>query len=258
MTFIKRVNILGCPFDAISFNETVETMRRAIRDGGLLQIVPGSVDFVIKAKKDPAFASELWRAGLVVADGVPITWAASLLQDPLRGRVSGTNLVWSCAELSADMNCTVAMIGSAADVSIRAAQRMKTAFPRASLHPLPTPFPLGEKENDHLIEQIRKLEAKIVLVALGAPKQERWVQANLERCEASVGIGVGSAFDIISGDKPRAPRWIQSAGLEWFQRMILEPKRLGRRYLIEDSPFLWHLAAELGRRRISDSNGGQA
>ena len=254
MTFIKRVNILGCPFDAISFAQTVETMRRAIRDGGRLQIVPGSVDFVVKAKKDATFASELWRADLVVADGVPITWAASLLQDPLRGRVSGTDLVWSCAELAADLDCSVAMIGAASDVSTRAAKKMKEVFPSASLHAIPTPFPLRKKENDRLVDQIKDVNAKIVLAALGAPRQERWVQANLERCGASVGIGVGSAFDIICGDKPRAPRWLQAMGLEWMQRMILEPKRLGRRYLIEDSPFLWHLAAELGRR-ISDSDG---
>ena len=257
MTLIKRVNILGCPFDAISFADTVEAMRRAITHNGFLQIVPGSVDFVIKARKDPAFASELWQAGLVVADGVPITWAASLLRDSLRGRVSGTDLVWSCAELSAETGCAVAMIGSSFDISMRAARKMKAALPRASLHPLPTPFPLGEEANDNLVEQISDVKAKIVLVALGAPRQERWVQANLERCGANVGIGVGSAFDIISGDKPRAPRWLQAMGLEWMQRMMLEPKRLGRRYLIEDSPFLWHLAAELGRR-ISDSNGRRA
>ena len=257
MTFTKRVNILGCPFDAISFAETVEAMRRTIREGEFLQIVPGSVDFVIKAKKDPAFASELWRAGLVVADGVPITWAASLLQDSLRGRVSGTDLVWSCAELSAEMDFSIAMIGSTADISMRAARNMEAAFPRASLYAIPTPFPLGVAENDNLVEQIRDVNAKIVLVALGAPRQERWVQANLERCGAHVGIGVGSAFDIISGDKPRAPRWLQAMGLEWMQRMVLEPRRLGRRYLIEDTPFLWHLAAELGRR-ISDGDRRRA
>jgi N-acetylglucosaminyldiphosphoundecaprenol N-acetyl-beta-D-mannosaminyltransferase len=257
VTLIKRVNVLGCPFDAISFTETVDVMRRTLRDDRVLQIVPGNVDFVIKAKKDPTFASELWRAELVVADGVPITWAASLLQDPLRGRVSGTELVWSCAELSSDAGCGVAMIGSTGDVSIRTVDKMKERFPRALLHAIRTPFPLGETENDELVEQIRNVNAKILLVALGAPRQERWVQANLERCSANIGIGIGSAFDIICGDKPRAPKWVQAMGLEWMQRMVLEPKRLGRRYFIEDSPFLWYLATEL-RRRISDSSGGEA
>ena len=84
-----------------------------------------------------------------------------------------------------------------------------------------------------------------MLVALGAPRQERWVQRYLTQCGANVGIGIGSAFDIISGEKPRAPMLMQTCGLEWLHRMALEPKRLGRRYLIEDSPFLFFLTKEL-------------
>jgi len=255
---MKRVDILGCPFDSISFSETVGTIRRTLLEGGRLQVVPGSIDFVMKARQDPLFSAELWRADLVVADGVPIVWAASLLGSGLRGRVSGTELVWSCAQLSSEMGCSVAMIGATPDIVRRAAVAMQRRFPRASLHPIPTPFPLGPEENQLVVEEIRKANAEIVLVALGAPKQERWVQAHLERCGASVGIGIGSAFDIICGDKPRAPQWMQRMGLEWLYRMLQEPRRLGRRYLIEDSPFLFHLAAELMRRRSLPSLGGRA
>lgn len=258
MKSIKRVDILGCPFDAISFSDAVETIRTTILNGEQLQIVPGSIDFVMKARRDPVFTAELWRADLLVADGVPIVWTASMLGNPLRGRVSGTDLVWSCAQLSAEMGCGVAMIGATPDVVRRAAAAMQRLVPGSLLYPIPTPFPLGLKENQALIEEIRNAKAEIVLVALGAPKQERWVQANLERCGAKVGIGIGSAFDIICGDKPRAPQWLQRMGLEWFQRMLQEPRRLGRRYLIEDAPFLAYLAAELMRRRLIPSTGGQA
>jgi N-acetylglucosaminyldiphosphoundecaprenol N-acetyl-beta-D-mannosaminyltransferase len=98
-----------------------------------------------------------------------------------------------------------------------------------------------------MVDRIRSVRAGIVLVALGAPRQERWVQANLAACRAEVGIGIGSAFDIICGDQPRAPRWMCDHGLEWLHRMMLDPRRLGRRYLVEDSPFLLHLAVALLR-----------
>jgi N-acetylglucosaminyldiphosphoundecaprenol N-acetyl-beta-D-mannosaminyltransferase len=253
MECIKRINILGCPFDAISFVETVQCIKRTILQGRRIQIVPGNVDFVMKAKRDATFMRELWRADLVIADGVPIVWAATLLGDPLCGRVSGTELVWSCAEISAELECAVALIGGKPGVAQRAAQKMRERFPRAVLQAIPTPSPLGLEENAGLIEEIKATQTKIVLVALGAPRQERWVQSYLTACMANVGIGVGSAFDIICGDMPRGPRWMQENGLEWLQRLRLEPRRLGKRYLIEDSPFIFHLACALARQKVRRS-----
>jgi N-acetylglucosaminyldiphosphoundecaprenol N-acetyl-beta-D-mannosaminyltransferase len=250
MQAVKRVDILGCPFDAISFAETVATIRRAVLNKTRLRVVPGSIDFVMKARGNPAFAEELWRSDLVVADGKPIVWAARLLGDAICGRVSGTELVWKCAEISHQVGCAIALVGGAPGVAQRAAAKMQGRYPQATPHAIPTPFPLNSQNNATLVESIRATRASIVLVALGAPRQERWIQANLDPCGANVGIGVGSAFDIICGDKPRAPQWMQDAGLEWLHRLRFEPGRLGRRYLIEDSPFVFHLVVEVIRRRL--------
>ena len=255
MENLKRVSILGCPFDAITFPGTVEAIRNAVMKKKRVQIVPGSIDSVMKSKRDPVFREELLKADLVVADGVPIVWASSLLGDPIQGRVSGTDLVWSCAEVSAETGCTVAMIGGGEGVAGRAADKMQEKYPTSRLYAISTPFPLGKKENEDLVRDIKAIDAKIVLVALGAPRQERWVQSYLERCEACVGIGIGSAFDIICGDKPRAPNWMKDNGMEWLYRLKQDPKRLGRRYLVEDSPFLFHLAVEIVKRKIQMRRG---
>jgi N-acetylglucosaminyldiphosphoundecaprenol N-acetyl-beta-D-mannosaminyltransferase len=247
---MERINILGCPFDAVSFDETVSLIKNAVLEDRRLNIVTGNIDFVMKAKRDPIFAEELWRADLVTADGVPILWAASLLGSPLAGRVNGADLVWKCAEISAETGCAVALIGAAPGVAPRAAKKLQERFPEATVNAIPTPFELGPQENAKMVEQIKAVNARIILAALGAPKQERWLQAHLDQCGANVGIGVGSAFDIICGDKPRAPRWMRDNGLEWLHRMMLEPKRLGRRYLIEDSPFVFHFIAAFARRQI--------
>jgi N-acetylglucosaminyldiphosphoundecaprenol N-acetyl-beta-D-mannosaminyltransferase len=247
---IHRVDILGCPFDAISFADTVEHIREAVKARSHLQIVPGSIDFVVRAKRDKLFAELLWSTELVIADGVPIVWSASLLGTPIRGRVSGTELVWKCAEVSVETGCKVALIGAAPGVAGRAALKMMRRYPGAVVEAIPTPFPLGRNESLEVAARIRTLGAAIVLVALGAPKQERWVKEYLDSCGSNVGIGVGSAFDIISGDKPRAPGWVQTMGMEWFYRTLLEPARLGRRYFIEDSPFLLHLVGAVMRNRL--------
>jgi N-acetylglucosaminyldiphosphoundecaprenol N-acetyl-beta-D-mannosaminyltransferase len=239
------VNILGCPFAAISFDETVARLSEAVLGDGHMQIVPGSIDTIAKLRRHSDFGPLLWRCDLVVADGKPIVWFAALLKDPIRGRVSGTELVWKCAELSAQTGFVVALIGGAGDVAERAAIMMKRKFPEAKLQPIVTPFPLGAKESEKVVEAVRNCGAKIVLAALGAPRQEKWIHDWLPSSEAAVGIGIGSAFDIISGDRPRAPQWMQDAGLEWFYRMLQEPRRLGRRYLIENLPVLGWLAHEL-------------
>jgi N-acetylglucosaminyldiphosphoundecaprenol N-acetyl-beta-D-mannosaminyltransferase len=250
---VERVDILGCPFDAVAFDEVLALVERAILEKRRIQIVPGNVDFVMKARRSRQFQHLLRQMDLVIADGVPVIWAATMLGTPLRRRVSGTDLTWRCGEISAKLEVPVAMIGAAPGVAQRAADRMTAAFPGARIHAVSTPMTLGAAENQELVSCVRQLGAKIVLVALGAPRQEVWVRDHLEACDAFVGIGIGSAFDIISGDQPRAPPWMADNGLEWLHRLLLEPRRLGRRYLLEDSPFMLHLAKELIMRRLQQS-----
>jgi N-acetylglucosaminyldiphosphoundecaprenol N-acetyl-beta-D-mannosaminyltransferase len=246
----RRVDILGCPFDAVSFDDVVTEIERAVTEQRQLQVVPGNVDFVMKARADRTFRGLLGEIELIVADGVPITWAAALLGTPLKRRVSGTDVVSRCADISAKTGAPVALIGAAPGIAERAATQMRAMAPGSTLYVIPTPMTLGPSESEKVVTAIQGHAAKIVLVALGAPRQERWIRQYLAKSGAYVGIGVGSAFDIISGHKPRAPAFMADNGFEWLHRMVQEPKRLGRRYLIENSPFLMILAREYWSRRI--------
>lgn len=245
-----RRDILGCPFDAVSLSEAVDCIRQAVVDGRRLICTVGNVDMVMKCRRNSQLTRDFWDSDLAIADGVPITWAARLLGTPLRGRVAGTEIVWHCATISAETGCAVALVGGRIDITRKAAETMVGRYPKATIHVLDTPFPLTAEANAVLTQQIKVKNAKIVLVALGAPKQERWLQENLAACGADVGIGIGSAFDIISGDKRWAPKWMRDHGFEWLFRLGQEPRRLGRRYLVEDMPFLWHLLLEILRRRV--------
>jgi len=246
----ERVHILGCPFDAVTFDEAAARIERALEKGERLHVGVGNVDMVMKTGKIPDFADIFNACGLVICDGVPVTWAAALLGTPLKGRVSGTDMVWECAAMSERLGVGVALIGAEFAITARAAEAMSARHPGARLTALPTPYPLTPEENDALVAAIRETGAGMVLVALGAPKQERWLRDNLDACGANVGIGIGSAFDIISGALPRAPRWMCDNGLEWLYRMGQDPGRLARRYLVEDLPFVWRVLAAALRRRF--------
>lgn len=240
----RRVEILGCPFDAVDLEAAEAFVRAALAGQQQAHITVGNVDMVMKMRRDPRLADAFWRSQLTIVDGVPITWAAALLGRRLNGRVSGTDLVWRCAEVSRDTGCGIALVGGAPGTSEKAAENLRNRYPGAILHVIPTPYPLTDENSLEVIQRIRANRDRILLVALGAPRQELWLQRYLPDSGANIGIGIGSAFDIISGSKPQAPEWMRRNGLEWLHRMRLEPRRLGRRYLIEDMPFFWHLARE--------------
>ena len=237
----RRIDILGCPFDAIDIEEAVQFIRSAVVNQAQVHITVGNVDMVMKARRDAHLARTFWESPLTIVDGVPITWAASFLKRPVKGRVSGTDVVWRCASISSDLLCGVALVGGELDTAELAATNLRRRYPGAILNVVPTPFPLTGEANKEVVSQIRANGDRIVLVALGAPRQELWLKEHLAATGANVGIGIGSAFDIISGNKPQAPEWMRRNGLEWLHRMRLEPRRLGRRYLIEDMPFFWYL-----------------
>lgn len=240
----RRVDVLGCPFDAIDMDEAERFIRETIAGGRQAHITVGNVDMVMKVRRDPHLARAFWESQLTIVDGVPITWAAAALGRPVKGRVSGTDLVWRCAAISRDTGCGVALVGGSPGTAVKAAENLTKSYPGAVLDVVPTPFPLTDENSAEVTQPIRANGDRIVLVALGAPRQELWLKQYLAQTGAAVGIGIGSAFDIISGSKPQAPEWMRRSGLEWLHRMRLEPRRLGHRYLVEDMPFFWHLARE--------------
>jgi N-acetylglucosaminyldiphosphoundecaprenol N-acetyl-beta-D-mannosaminyltransferase len=246
-----RVDILGCPFDAVDMDEAEEFIRRTIIADQQAHITVGNVDMVMKARRDPHFAKVFWDSQLTIVDGMPIMWAATFLNRPLKERVAGIELVLRCAAVSHEMHCGVAMVGARVGIAEQAAENMRQMFPHSILHTIRTPYPLRPKDSQSIVKRIRASGDRIVLVALGAPQQEFWVRDHLAATGANVGIGVGAAFDIISGRKPRAPAWMQRCGLEWLHRLKLEPVRLGRRYLIDDMPFVAVLLKEVLRKAVT-------
>ena len=245
----RRVDIVGCPVDPVSIREVCDRIRTAVDTGRPLHVVTANVDFVMRARRDDGFRRLLGGADLVVADGVPLTWVAALQGEPLAGRVNGTQLVWECARLSAEAGFLVGLLGAAPGVAEEAAAELRARHPGARLAVIEAPSPL-DLEDPRLSADVGKRAVDVLLVALGAPKQERWLSRWLRASGADVGIGIGGALDLVSGRKPRAPRWMQHVGLEWLHRLLTEPRRLSRRYLVEDVPFVWLAIVSVLRKRF--------
>jgi N-acetylglucosaminyldiphosphoundecaprenol N-acetyl-beta-D-mannosaminyltransferase len=196
----------------------------------------------IEGQKDPNFARIVNEADWVAADGVPLTWSMRLHQGIQQDRVAGIDMLPDLVARSAKEQLPIFFYGSTPDVLEKTVTVCRERYPAVQIAGiLSPPFrPLTADEEEQIVTQINESGARLVFVALGCPKQERWIAQMRGRVQA-VMLGIGGALPILAGVQTRSPRWMQQAGLEWLYRLAVEPRRLFKRYAVTNSLFLYHL-----------------
>ena len=239
----SSVAVLGVPFHNLSMDETVALIEEQIREGGFHQIATANVDFLKNAIQDKGIRNILCSCDMVVADGMPIVWMSRVIGTPLKERVGGIDLVERLADVSARRGYGIFLLGASESCSQRAAKVLKQRFPQLRIVGRYSPEPQSLEKMDHeeILSRIEEARPDILLVAFGNPKQERWISMHRDRLKVPVCIGVGGTLDSLSGTIPRAPRWMQKYGLEWFHRTLQEPRRLAARYFGDAVCLLRHL-----------------
>lgn len=246
MSVPRRIALLGVEIDDLVFEEFAACLSERIRTRIPGYIVTPNTDHVCRCGRDPKFKDAYEGAAYVLVDGVPLMWAARLLGVPLREKLSGSDMLPKLAELAAREGFSVYFLGGMPGTAQKTALRFKERFPALDLAGWDCPEMGFEKKPKLLratLDKLRAAKPDICFVGLGCPKQEYWMQENLAESGATVMIGIGGAFDFESGRVRRAPRWLQSIGCEWLWRLLHEPRRLWRRYLVEDLIFfrlLWN------------------
>ncbi len=221
------LRILGIPIHDVTLDEAVEQAAVWVKEGGAHQIATVNPEFVMAARRDPAFRAVLEGADLCLPDGVGITLAARYLGRPLRERVAGVDLAEALAARAAGEGWRLFLLGAAPGVADRVASVLTARYPGLTVAGTHAGSPRREEEDD-IVRRVRDARADVLLVAYGAPAQDLWLARNLDRTGAKVGVGVGGAFDYIAGVVPRAPRWMRRTGLEWLYRLIRQPWRWRR------------------------------
>jgi len=216
-------------------------MSRAIEEGRKLRIAVTPVNCLLWARKNPELNAIYNEADIVTADGVPVVWASRLLSEPIRGRVTGLDLLPAFSEFSAENGYSFFFLGAAEGVADQLSEKLKRTYPKLNVAGTWSPpfrDQFTDEENREMIERINQSGADVLWVSLTAPKQDFWIARHFSKLNVSVAIGVGAAFDVIAGNIPRAPLWMQRNGLEWLYRLVKEPGRLSKRYLIEAPQFI--------------------
>jgi N-acetylglucosaminyldiphosphoundecaprenol N-acetyl-beta-D-mannosaminyltransferase len=216
------------------------------------QIITANLDFIAIARRQPDFAALIDGADLVVCDGKPLQWASQIQGEPIPHRVTGMDLVLRAALLSVERGYRIFFLGAAPGVAQRAADALHLMMPGVVIAGSYSPplGPIDDAENARMVAHVRAARPDALFVALGAPRQDFWIQQNLEAINVPLCAGVGGVFNFLAGETRRAPEWIQRAGFEWAYRMLQEPSRLWRRYLVEDLPVFFELLARQGLARL--------
>jgi N-acetylglucosaminyldiphosphoundecaprenol N-acetyl-beta-D-mannosaminyltransferase len=223
----ERVDILGVLVDAVTADGALAQISRFVRQGGAHQIVTVNPEFVMRAQWDEAFREVLNGAGLALADGIGLVWASRLLGHPLPERVAGSDLVPRIAQSAVWQDWRLYLLGAGPGVARQAARALTVGRP--GLQVVGTYAGSPDPEMDEaIVRRVRAARPDVLLVAYGAPAQDMWIARNLPGLGVPVAMGVGGSLDFIAGQTRRAPRWVQSLGLEWLHRLILEPWRWRR------------------------------
>ncbi len=225
--------IYGVPFHNVTFEEAIEWIIARVRSGKPANVVTANLDFVTKAWHDPELQRILIEADLVLADGFPIVKLAPFFGPALKARVTGSDLTPMLAERVAKEGMSLFGLGGADGVAEEALRILKERHPDLKVAGTYSPpfAPLLELDHRDILQRLEKAHPDILLVAFGAPKQDKFISMHVRGWNVPVSIGVGGSLDFVTGEQKRAPSWVQKIDLEWLWRVCLNPRRLFTRYL---------------------------
>lgn len=249
---VERVNVLGVGVSAINMGQALQIIDDWVAKGERQYVCVTGVHGVMESQRDPELRRIHNRAGLVTPDGMPLVWISHLRGQRHVRRVYGPDLLLAVCEHSAGLGYRHFFYGGEPGVADALALRLQERFPGLVVAgTYSPPFAVVTAEEDARInDMIAKSGADVVWVGLGTPKQERWMGAHAGKAGSAVMIGVGAAFDFHAGRKRQAPPWMQRSGLEWLFRLLMEPRRLWRRYLVNNPQFVLLTTLQLiGLRR---------
>jgi N-acetylglucosaminyldiphosphoundecaprenol N-acetyl-beta-D-mannosaminyltransferase len=238
----KKINICNVFIDSLTFYEALKKIELSLQKRSPNFIVTPNVDHIMTLQHDRLFAEIYSNAYLTLADGMPLIWASKFLGTPLTEKVSGSDLFPRLCELSANKGYKLFFLGGRPGAALRAREVLEEKYPQIKIvgvHSPPYDFENDKNENDTIVRMIKGARPDILFVGLGAPKQEKWIYKYYKEINVSLNIGIGVGFEFVAGMVKRAPLWMQNSGFEWFWRLLMEPKRLWKRYLVDDMKFFW-------------------
>lgn len=232
-----RIKFLNTSIDNLTMNEAIESINKFILSGDYHYVVTPNVDHIVKLENDMEFRNVYNDADLILTDGMPLIWISKVLRNPIKEKISGSDLFPIICKLAAENDYKVFLLGAKEGVGQIAAQNLMKKYQNLNIVGTYSP-PIGFEKDSYelkkIIEMVNRVKPDILAVGLGAPKQEKFIFKYKSDLKVPVSLAIGASIDFEAGNIKRAPIWMQRTGLEWFYRLCKEPKRMFKRYLIDD------------------------
>ncbi len=253
----ERVYLLGSPLDVVDMDEAVARCRAAIDSRGYLQHMSVNAAKLVAMRKDKLLRDGVAACDLITADGQSVVWAARVLGVRLPERVAGIDLMERMLSAAAEHGYRVFILGARRGVLDTAIERLRERYPTLIIAGSQDGY-FKDSETDEVAAAIRDSKADILFVAMSSPRKEHFLGRVGRELGTPFTMGVGGSIDVIAGLTKRAPIAFQRTGLEWFYRMMQEPRRLGKRYLTTNFKFAWLVAGAAWARRSNKPRGAAA
>lgn len=234
---MEKQALLNTYINNMNMDETILSIDNMISTGKKSYVVAINVDVVIKIEEDSYLKKITDSADSVLVDGKPLVWISKWHKRPVKAKISGSDLVPLLCELAMRKGYSIFIIGGKEGIAKQAKYNLEKKLPGIKIVGTYAP-PFGFEENseelNHINNMISEAHPDLLIVCFGCPKQEKWIYENYQKYDATVSICAGATVDFLAGNVKRAPKWMSNHGLEWFYRFTKEPKRMFKRYFVDD------------------------
>lgn len=234
---LHRMRFMNTYIDNVTESEAVAHIEKCINERKIGHVITPNVDQIVRIEKDPYFKEICDNAELILADGHPLLWISKLYGRPIKEKICGSDLVPHLCSLASKKGYRVFLLGAEEGVAAKASYNLERDYPGiiiAGTYSPPYGFEKDAREIDTINNMLKKSEADLLFVGMGVPKQDRFIYENMQEYQIPMSFSIGATIDFIAGKQKRAPKWMSKHGLEWFYRFLQEPKRLFKRYFIDD------------------------
>ena len=235
---MSRIKFMNIEIDNLTMSETLQEIDQLIQEKKSSYVVTPNVDHIVQLEKNKELQEVYKNASLILTDGKPLLWIARWYGTPIKEKISGSDLFPHLCEMAARKGYRMFFLGAAEGIAEKAAEKLKKRFYGLQVVGTYSPtfgFEENEEEMRKIKLMIKKVSPDILIVGLGCPKQEKFMYHYCKDLEVPISLGLGASFDFEAGNIKRAPRWMANHGLEWLFRITQDPKRLAKRYLIDDT-----------------------
>lgn len=234
---MARMKFMNTEIDNLTMDETLQAIDRLIKENKSAYVVTPNVDHIVQLETNKELQDVYANASLILTDGKPLLWIAKMYGTPIKEKISGSDLFPLLCKMAAEKKYRMYFLGAAEGVAAKAANNLTKRYPGLMVvgtYSPPYGFEKDVAEMKRIIRMIKDAQPHILIVGLGCPKQEKFILKYKDKLGVPISLGLGASFDFEAGSIKRAPKWMRNCGMEWLFRITQDPKRMFKRYVIDD------------------------